>query len=137
MTIREATEADIPHLLEMGRAFHEAACTPIPFCEETTRQFIDGLIRSPDCVVIMTDGGAIAGALAPAYCNTNWIMAVELAWWATDRRGLSLLGAFERWADMHGADEVRMTTLAAIEGPERILQRRGYKTAEISYQKVI
>lgn len=135
--IREATAADIPAIVAMGRAFNAASGTPAAYDEAQAAQVAANLINSPQGVILVSDGGMIGGSLAPAYFNTAWTMAVELFWWARDRRGLHLLRAFEQWAADNGADEVRMTTLGAIKGPERILERRGYAPCEISYQKVL
>ena len=135
--IRQATAADIPLIVEMGRRFVAASGSPIPFTEDGASAFAEALIASPDAALLVSDTGMIGGVIAPAYFNPAWRMAVELAWWAEDRSGLQLLSAFEAWARDMGAQEVRMTTLAAIQGPERILARRGYAPTEISFQKVI
>ena len=137
MRVWRATAEDIPQLVAMGRKFRAASKSPIPFSEESARQFISNLIKSPDGFAMRSKSGMIMGVLSPAYFNTKWVMAVELAWWAEDRSGVTLLCEFEKWANERNADEVRMTTLSSIEGPERILARRGYAPAEISYQKVI
>lgn len=135
--IREATEADIPAIVEMGRAFNAASRSPVEYDEEQAAEAARGLIALPDGVVLVSEKGMIGGAIAPAYFNAAWRMAVELFWWSEDRQGIRLLRAFEDWAREHGANEVRMTTLASIAGPERILKRRGYSPAEISYTRAI
>lgn len=135
--IRRAEPGDIPALVEMGRRFHEASGIAAPYCEQATGAFLKGLMGSPDGAVFITEGGMIGGVIAPAYCTTEWKMAVELFWWAEDRQGIRLLGEFERWAAEKGANEVRMTTLSGLEAAERILERRGYAPREISHTKVI
>ena len=135
--IREASEADIPALVRMGEAFNKASGTPAKFNRDDAASAARNLIASPSGVVLVSEAGMIGGMMAPAYFNSDWVMAVELFWWAEDRRGLRLLGAFEKWAIESGANEVRMTTLGAIKGPERIPERRGYAPCEISYQKVL
>lgn len=132
-----ATEADIPRIVEMGRKFHIVAGIKAPFCEEATENTVRGLIESATGTVLVSDAGMIGGALVPAYCAANWTMAVELFWWAEDRRGLHLLKAFEDWAKDMGADEVRMTTIHGLDGAARILDRRGYSACEISHGKAI
>ena len=132
-----ATTADIPRIVEMGRKFHIAAGIKAPFCEHATTNTVRGLIESDTGTVIVSDAGMIGGALAPAYCSANWTMAVELFWWAEDRRGLHLLKAFEQWAEDMGADEVRMTTIHGLDGAARILDRRGYSACEISHGKAL
>ncbi|NBT32820.1 MAG: hypothetical protein EBT13_13235 [Rhodobacteraceae bacterium] len=135
--IREATAQDITAIVAMGRDFNAASGTPAAYDDAQAAQVAAGLINGAHGVILVSDGGMIGGALAPAYFNSAWIMAVELFWWARDRRGLHLLRAFEQWAKDKGADEVRMTTLGAIKGPEKILERRGYAPCEVSYQKVL
>lgn len=137
MSVRRATADDIGHMVDLGARFNAQAKTIIPYDRDATAHFLNGLVGSPQAGVFVSESGIIGGVLSPAYCNPSWVMAVELFWWASDRQGLRLLGAFEKWAKDMGAQEVRMTTLQAIDGPERILKRRGYAPAEISYQKVI
>ena len=135
--IRHAGHADIPALVEMGRKFHKASQMPCSFDVEASTGLLGRMIDADGAVVLITDAGAMGGMLSAAYCDPEWVMAIELFWWAQDRRGLLLLGAFERWAVEKHANEVRMTTLSAISGPEKILARRGYKSVEISHMKVI
>lgn len=119
----------------MGRKFSKAAGTPFDECD--VADFLGALIGSDDGAVFITKGGMIGGVLSPAYSCKSWIMAVELFWWAEDRQGLRLLKTFEDWASDRGASEVRMTTLSAINGPEKIMVRRGYAPIETSFQKVM
>ena len=133
----EATEADIPRILAMGRKFHTAAGVKAPYCENTTANTVRSLIQSPDGVVFVSDAGMIGGALTSAYCASNWKIAIEMFWWSEDRRGLRMLQAFEDWAKRMGADEVRMSTVQGLDVAERILSRRGYTPSEISHGKVI
>lgn len=132
--MREARLNDIPRLLEWGRKFHEASKAPFGFNDEAVALFLADLMERG--AVIMSDTGMIGGVLSPAYCDPEWIMAVEMFWWA-ERDGLALLKAFEDWAAENGASEVRMTSLAALPRADAILQRKGYEAMEISYQKVV
>lgn len=120
----------------MGRAFHAESRMPFAFDDGAMGDVLAMMIESPGAVVLMTDRGVIGGALNAAYCDPKWIMAVELFWWARGD-GLTLLSAFEEWAQEMGASEVRMTTLANLPRADAILRRRGYGQAEISYTKVI
>lgn len=134
--MRTATPDDLPRILKMGRKFHEASNQFAPFSEAATARMLEGLIASPDGMVLISDGGMIGGVLSPAYCADAWVMAVELFWWSEDRRGLVLLKGFEDWAREMGANEVRMTTLTNLERADKILRRRNYAPLEISYGKV-
>ena len=134
---RLATLGDVLDLVEMGRKFKDASGMVAPFNPEAARDFISTMIEAEAGVVFVSDAGMIGGALVPTYFSPEWLMAVELAWWSEGRDGLRLLAAFEGWARDMGASEIRMTTLASIPGPAKIMARKGYAPIEISYQKVI
>lgn len=135
--VRPARAGDIPAIVEMGKAFHAKGGLSFGYDEGAVSALVERLIESDSGTVLMSDGGMIGGLLSPAYCDPKWNMAVELFWWASDRRGLKLLSAFEAWAADMGAQEVRMTTLNALPSGDRIVTRRGYAPVETSYQKVI
>ena len=131
--IRPIVPNDFPAVAQMAKRFSDLG--PQGFNEE---EFLEAPQNAVDLGgAFRSEKGFIFGALAPAYCNRNWLIAIELAWWAEDGKGLSLLAAFEGWARDCGAKEVRMTTLHVNPGPEKILARRGYERAEISHRKVI
>jgi GNAT superfamily N-acetyltransferase len=134
--MREATLDDMPRLIAMGRLFHAGSGMPFGYNEEALSHVLAGLIASPTGAVIISDHGVIGGTLAPAYCDPEWQMAVELFWWA-ERDGMPLLRAFEQWAADMGANEVRMTSLASLPRADALLRRKGYAPSEISYSKVI
>lgn len=134
--MKAATVEDIPHLLEFGRRFHGLSGVSFRYDDDAISRLLEGMIGSESATVIMSDHGVIGGMLSPAYCDPQWMMAVELFWWA-ERDGLALLRAFEDWAAGVGAQEVRMTSLAALPRADGILKRKGYAPMEISYQKVI
>lgn len=135
--IREATEADLAAVIDMGRKFHAAAKVQAPYSEAATKRTLRHLMASPEGVLLVSDSGMIGGGIAPAYCADNWKIAVEMFWWAEDRQGLRLLKAFEDWAVGQGVNEIRMTTIEGLDGAGRILERKGYRPTEISHGKVI
>jgi GNAT superfamily N-acetyltransferase len=132
--MRRAVADDIPRLVEMGEAFHNAAQMPFEYDPAATAQFLAAVIDTG--VVFVSEYGMIGGTLLPAYTNPDWVLAVELFWWASGG-GLALLKEFENWAAEQGANEVRMTSLASLERADALLRRKGYAPAEISYRKVI
>ena len=93
---------------------------------------VAGLIQSPDAIVLVSDGGFIAGSLQPTIINPARV-AMEHGWFARDRSGLRLLRAFEGWAADRGAVMVKMSTGAA--GPD--LGRLGYTMTEQNWVKSI
>jgi GNAT superfamily N-acetyltransferase len=134
--IRPATLADLDQITAWGALFHASSGMAAPYDPEATRDFVAKLIEAPQATVLMHDHGMIAGVLSPAYCAPEWVIAVELFWWA-ERDGQSLLRAFEKWARDEGTNEIRMTTLAANPRVGSIMARAGYAAAETSYSKVI
>jgi GNAT superfamily N-acetyltransferase len=134
--IRPATLADLDQITAWGAEFHAASGMLAPFDAEATRVFVARLIEASGAVVLMHERGMIGGLLSPAYCAPQWVIAVELFWWA-ESGGMALLRAFEAWAKENGASEVRMTTLAALPRAEGVLKRAGYSPAELSHAKVI
>ena len=133
--IREATKDDLPALLEMGRKFHAMSGHPMGFDEAAVSAFMISLIDNEAGCLLMTDKGVIGGVLAPAWCDPLWPMAIELFWWA-EGGGLKLMSEFEKWAESRGANEVRMTSLAAHQRAADLLQLKGYSPSEISFSKV-
>lgn len=122
-------------IVELGRRFHEASGIPAKFNEQA---FLAAMHRCAEQGgLFMTEKGFLAGVLTPSAIDPNWIMAVELAWWAEDRKGLRLLRQFEEWARQSGANEIRMTTLSDMPRAAKIMERTGYKSAEVSWTKVI
>jgi hypothetical protein len=134
MTVRSATEADVPAIVAMGRQFHDKAGMSFDYDAEASGGFVRGLIAGG--IVLISEGGMIGGVIAPSFSAPSYRMAVELFWWA-ERDGLVLLKAFEEWAAGEGADEVRMSTLACLPRAEILLRRKGYSACEISHRKVI
>jgi hypothetical protein len=134
--MRQATSDDIPRIVDMCREFHAASGLPMEFDPAGMASFAARMIESPDMVIIVSDDGLIGGLLMPAYCAPNWKIAGELFWWAKGS-GLQLLSAFEQWGRDNGANEVRMTTLSALQRADAILLARGYANVETSYTKVI
>ena len=120
----------------MGRKFHGMSGQAAPFDPEAFGAFLGQMIDSPSAIVFVGQAGMIGGALSPAYCAPQWLIAVEFFWWA-ERCGLGLLRAFEKWAQVRGAHEIRMTSLAENPRAAAILSRRGYAASEISHAKVM
>lgn len=134
--VRAAAIEDIPALLVMGRVFHAEGKLTCAFNPDAMADVLGKMIEADAAAVLMTERGVIGGMLNPAYCDPDWVYAVELFWWAQGD-GLALLRAFERWAQQAGAKEVRMTSLAALPRADRLLRCVGYDPAEVSYSKVI
>lgn len=136
--IRLATPADLPRIVEMGRQHHEEAQAPGRFDPQAFAQYCVGLMEGCG-VILLSPLGHLGGVLVQSYPAPTWRQAIELWWWAADGQGIALLDAFERWAVATGAHQVVMSTVVRHRGEAvgRLLRRRGYEAAEVSYQKVI
>ena len=130
--IREATEADVMRIVDMVEDLRAAVSGLMPVSRPWTAAMVAGLIQSPDAIVLVSDGGFIAGSLQPTIINPARV-AMEHGWFARDRSGLRLLRAFEGWAAERGVVMVKMSTGAV--GPD--LGRLGYTMTEQNWVKSI
>ena len=123
--MRRATEADIPHLCDLGAKFHKAAKLPGAFNRNVWADFIRS-VWDQDGVFFVTDGGMIGAIPATQPWTDNYWTASEICWWSEDGRGLELLDAFEAWAAQY--DEIHMMFLETLRpvAVMRLLQQRGY-----------
>ena len=118
-------------LIDMGRKFHAATGHPSAFSADAFETMLDQIEAQGG--LFTSARGMIGGVIAPMWCAPDWKAAVELFWWAEDGQGLRLLRRFEQWARDMGAQEIRMTTLAAMPDAERAL--RGYQRTETSWTR--
>jgi len=132
--IRQASEADIPRLIDMTEALAAAVRGPQQVCRLRTGETLASLLRNPQGVVFVSDGGFIAGQIMQTIINPAPV-AFELGWLATDRSGLRLLRAFGAWAAEQGATLVKMSANGG--SAQRILERRGYTVAEVQMVKEV
>lgn len=108
--IRRATVADIPQILEFGRAFH--AFSPwknIPIDEPALEAMLRKVME--DGAIFMAENGMCGGVMNPLYINPAYLAAVEMCWWAP-KDGAALRKAFEEWAVEHGASFIQFSALA-------------------------
>ena len=122
-------------LEEMGRRFHAASNQSCGFDAAAFTAMMDKCAENGG--LFQSARGFVAGMIAQAWCDPQWRIAVELAWWSEDGRGLYLLREFERWAVESGAKEIRMTTLHTLPKAGKILARRGYAVSEHSWTRLV
>ncbi|MBK4215811.1 hypothetical protein JJJ17_07735 [Paracoccus caeni] len=128
--VRPAVAGDILRIVDMVEDLRLAVDGPIPVDRAWTAQTLARLITSPDAVVLISEGGFIAGSLQPTVINPR-LIAMEHGWFSRDRSGLALLRAFEAWAAARGAMLVQLST-----GPAGLdLSRLGYRLAERAWIK--
>jgi hypothetical protein len=144
MTVRDAGEADLLRVFEMGVAFLVSAPDYASIVEWTPEK-VEELTRwltlgeTNRVLVLEAADGALVGMLAIAITPNLWgdgTIAEEVAWWvepaARGRSGLKLLGAGEEWARQNGALVLRMV---APRGSQigTVYERRGYVPLESIY----
>lgn len=134
MTIREATcGADVRQVIEWTKALVASVQGPLQVDPAHCGAQIARLMHSPDAVVLMSKGGFIAGELTQTIISPQ-VIASEHGWYASDRSGLRLLIAFEKWAAPRSA-LIKMSTPAPGSVAGKILERRGYRAAEMAWVK--
>lgn len=135
--IRDATEDDIPLLLDMGQRFAEKGHIHCGYDRETMAQTFRDLIAAPDGFIIMSECGAIGGLAHPHPFNAGHKTGQELFWWSEDGQGQELFAAMEqRVADL-GCDSWSMISLESLrpEAVGAIYRRKGYRLVEHTYVK--
>lgn len=133
--MREATEVDVPALVEMAGRFHAGVEHRFPFDADHMAAQFRAFMANDAAVILVEGGGFIVGVAAPAISNPHWIAAHEVLWWSEDGGGLRLLRAFEDWARDFGADEVKMSHPVGEDRLLGILGRLGHEIAEVAYTK--
>lgn len=130
--IRPAIEADIPAVIDLIERLAVAVSGPQKPCRIRTGETLAGLLHDPQGVILVSDRGFIAGRIIQTVISPEPV-AVELGWYAEDRSGLALLGAFEAWASDRGATLIKLSCNGGA--AQRILERAGYRVAEIQMVK--
>lgn len=144
--IREATEQDIPALIEIGRKFYKL--TPvdgISYCEQSIGNMIKTLIDGDNSVVFVDDNvtGTIGGMVYPFWINATHLAGNESFWWvdesARGNLGLQLWTTLEKWAKNKGVKSFQMMALESSEPKriENIYKRRGYVPLERVFVKAL
>lgn len=146
-TIRTATEADIPQIVHLGRAFAESTqygAVIGPVSDEKVGNVCRFALAHGAIFVADADGdlvGFLAVALLP-HEYSDVLQSRELAWfvlddWRHGRLGDRLLHAMEAWAIEHGAERLTMIAPTHAPGVARFLEKRGYAAVETAYQKAV
>ncbi|REF69962.1 hypothetical protein BDD41_2681 [Paracoccus versutus] len=129
--IRPAGMDDIPRVIDLIEKL-AATVNGLPVDRIKAGETLAGLICDPAGVVLVTGGGFIAGRIGDTFISRD-LVAYELGWFAEDRSGLRLLRAFETWAQGRGAAMIAMSCNGGA--AQRILERSGYRVAEIQMVK--
>lgn len=136
--ILEATEADVPALVQLGAEFY--AQSPHRMLGEYRPQAVGNMLRfliTHQMGVVLWDGqGAVGGLLAPLYFDPQkGVMEASFFWGR--KRARHLRKAFETHAAQMGADYVLFSALEndRLPGMHRLLSRDGYTAIERRYVK--
>lgn len=141
MTVRVATEADIPAIVEMGRHFI-AAIYPrdLPFNPDQIAATARALLQSPDGAVFVAEvTGVVVGMLAMiafSHPLSGERIATELCWWVEPQHrgiGLRLLRAAQTWSRTQQAAVLQM--IAPSPDVAQLYERLGLHAVETSYQR--
>jgi hypothetical protein len=97
--VREATEADLPFIVELGREAHERSCwAPLAaFDPESFEASCRMLMERETAVVLVADRGSIWMVRHKLYFNHAEAFVQDVFWYAT-KNGDALRRAAERWA---------------------------------------
>jgi RimJ/RimL family protein N-acetyltransferase len=143
-TIREATEADLPSLLEMFEAFRQTPTYAryVSHAPAVAEAFLRMLIVSPDATIFVRqwDGDIVGmlGVMAYAHPMSGERMASELFWWLDpEYRGAGgwMLRRAEKWATAHGATRLQMVSPVENVRVQETYDALGYQPFEVSYYK--
>lgn len=140
MSIRNATQADMPELLKLGKAMHEESrWSALPFAEEKVRDLLVGLTVVPHGFLMVAEqGGQIIGVYA-GWCGEHFFthqkVASDFAVFVTPgKRGglaaMQLIGAFIYWAKGQGAAIIQtgVSTGVLVEETTSLYERMGFET---------
>ena len=142
MLIREATPADIPRCVEMGRCFLLDVYAGL--LDENPGQMAQigaDLIEKETGLLLVAegDGGRLVGMIGMVIVPhplSGALVAAELFWWMDPTArgaGVRLLKRAERWARDRGIATVQMT--APNPGVGHLYERLGYQAVETAYQR--
>lgn len=135
--IRNATPADIPFVMEMGRKFaDEAGVTArIGWDDESIHDMLETLIAEDDGILLVSERGMIGGFVSEHPFNRNTRLFSELFWRAEDGNGLALLAEAERLAAERGATRSLMVAMDGMDRTRRLYARLGYAPCEAQFIK--
>lgn len=147
MSIRTATTADVPRLVELGAALHAESprWSRIPYDPARAAETLTRLILSADGVVFVAErNGVVAGGIA-AVVQEHWAcdarVAHEMSFFvAPEHRGgfvaCRLICAMRAWAEIKGAAWLHVGTSTGVD-PEmtaQLYERLGFERCSIGLE---
>jgi GNAT superfamily N-acetyltransferase len=143
--IREATEADVPRMVEMGLRFQRSSRYAALLAENPAQ--MEALARrtvtdpSTTALLAVQDDDAVVGMICLfAYVHhiSGEMTGGELAFWVEPRArraGLGLLAAAETWAAQQGCTVLEV--VSPDERVDRLYTHLGYAPSERSFRKTL
>ena len=134
LSLRQATEADIPALRIMGRKFYDKVQPEWPWSQEGD----DAVFRL--CIengfASISEGAMLLGIVQPYILNPEWVVAHELFMWAEDKSALRHMKAFREWARANNVDEIQWSCRADNDRVQRFYSRFA-KLTSVFYSEVL
>jgi GNAT superfamily N-acetyltransferase len=151
ITVREATEADLPVYMELSADFH-AASPMQKVCEFDPKgfeAFVRLAMQNPDiCILLAEVNGEIVGItggiIYPLYFSPTHKVSQELWWWLTPAArgsgaGNKMFKHLQSWSKERGAKTIFMIALEdeKAQKMEKIYCRSGFEPMERTFMKEI
>ena len=135
--IREATLADIPMVMELGRRFADDAgvTAQVGWDDESVEALLGHLIESDDGLLLVGENSILGGLIYAHPFNRHCRIFQELFWRSEGHEGLKLLARAEAIAQARGASRSMMLDIETMPGAARIYERRGYTLTERTFSK--
>lgn len=143
--IREATDADLDALVQMGGEFHDSTPYALELADNPAqyRAIGAGLIASPSGVLLLCErDGQSVGMLGGAIFDhplSGERTAGEMFWYAVPAHrgatGVRLLRAFEAWARARGAVYLQMVQPAWADRVGELYASMGYQKIEVAWTR--
>ena len=135
--IREAVEADIPMIMELGKRFaDDAGVTDMVGWEDEAVEAMLLTMIEGEHILLVGDRGMIGG-LVFGHPFSGRKVFQELFWRneGPPMQGIRLLDMAEKLAAERGCKRSMMFEIEAFSGAARIYERRGYLPAERNFIK--
>ncbi len=136
--MREATEADMPRLLEIGQKFYDRSPYKSlgPYDKEAAQRAMMYMVNSPDALVLTNEHGAIGGLLVPVWFSPT-IKVAEVQFNEFRRGGLAAILEFEKVVSEMGAMFMHLSRFAdhRMLAGDRMLAKIGFRPVEHRYVK--
>lgn len=137
--VREAVEADLTAMLDMGRRFIEKAWARIGvgYCEESCAALLRSLMADHILLVAPDLSGMIGVMVHPWHFNRAAVTATELFWWSDGSHGAALLNEAERRLRAMGIPTLNMACEHHMRSAalDRLYRLRGFVPSEHIYIK--